>query len=237
MAGLLFVTSPNADYKAVNLLLHNLRDWVYSDGDMSFHLVTTKNAYDLELPEGKHMLDSTPPALDSTFYNAWAGDGLKDLEEFCLDIVKSSKNDEVGASLFVVVDDAALAKNEAIIVERAVGEDEDGNFVMLDSFLKMRVPLEETYPVWCNLSVANSDFDEMGERKGESGEEGGEGDEEMEEGGVKLAGEEEAQADDDDDDEVGDGWYRYIPMDSDLSEKAAEKKEKALRRLQDKGLV
>jgi hypothetical protein len=81
--GLLFVTAPEADYKAVNLLIHHLRDWEYfndaNDG-LNFHLVTTKNAYDLELAPGSNHLDATPPALDATLDNGWAGATLKDVE-------------------------------------------------------------------------------------------------------------------------------------------------------------
>lgn len=227
MSGLLFVTATHTDHKTMNLLLHNLRDWEYSDGSISFRLVTTKNAYDLDLPEGKHMLATTPPSLPPDYSNAWSGASLSDVEGFCLDLIKASERDEIGASLFVVVDDKALEREEAIVVEREVGENEDEEFFMLDSFIKMRVPWNETYSVWCNLSVANSDFDEMGERKGgEEGEEGGE------EGGE--AGEEGEEADGD---EFGDGWYAYTPLGGDLSEKAAERKEKALKRLQEKGLV
>ncbi|KAM0699566.1 hypothetical protein Q7P36_000569 [Cladosporium allicinum] len=173
--GLLFVTAPEADHKAINLLLHNLTDWEYSKGDIWFRLVTTKNAYDLELPSGTNALDATPPSLDDTLDNAWAGSSLKDVEDFCLDVIHNDPNMDIGASLFIVVDSLGFQARNAILVEQAIG-DEEHEFVALESFVKMRVPWSEVFSSWCNLNVSNSDFDEMGERREERGEwEGEEG--------------------------------------------------------------
>jgi hypothetical protein len=213
--GLLFVTAPEADHKATNLLLHNLTDWEYSEGDIWFHLVATKNAYDLELPPGTNALDPTPSSLDNTFDNAWAGSSLKDVEDFCLDVVRNDPKCEIGASLFIVVDSRGFRDRDAILVERAVGEEEEG-FKSLDSFVKMRVPWREVFSAWCNLNVANSDFDELGERRGEGGEWEGE----EEEGGGEQ------------------GWYDYHAGDCfDLDEESAMRKDKAFRRLKDDGRV
>jgi hypothetical protein len=194
--GLLFVTAPEADYKAVNLLIHHLRDWEYfndaNDG-LNFHLVTTKNAYDLELAPGSNHLDATPPALDATLDNA--------------------------SGLFIVVDAAGFEKREAIICERDVKEpdedDEDGEFENLDSFVKMRLPWSETYISWCNLSIANVGFDEMGERR-----EDGEGEGEVVDG------------------TGAEGWHDFDPESSyPLGEKQVKRKEKALKKLEKEGRV
>jgi hypothetical protein len=211
--GLLFVTAPEADHKAINLLIHNLADWEHSKGDIWFRLVTTKNAYDLEPPPGTNSLDATPPSLDNTFDNAWAGSSLKDVEDFCLDVVRNDPNGDIGASLFVVVDSLGFQAHNAILVERAVGEREE-EFVMLDSFVKMRVPWSEVFSAWCNLNISNSDFDEMGERRKEGGEWEGE----------EAGGEQ--------------GWYDYHAGDCfDLDEESATRKDKAFRRLKNDGRV
>jgi hypothetical protein len=215
--GLLFVTAPEADYKAVNLLLHELRDWEYDKGRLSFHLVTTKNAFDLELPPGPNDLDATPPALDATFDNGWAGATLKDVEGFCLDMIHSGEMDNISPGLFVVVDTAGFEEREAILCERDVKEPEDdeGEFEDLDSFAKMRLPWEDVYISWCNLSIANIGFAEMGERR----EDGGKG-------------------------EVVDGTgaegchdFNTDVHDEGLGEKEAKRKEKALKKLEKEGRV
>ena len=211
--GLIFVTAPEADYKAINLLIHHLTDWEYSEGEILFRLVTSKNAYNLELPPGTHALDATPPTLDSTLDNAWAGSSLKDVEDFCLDVVRNDPNSDIGASLFIVVDSRGFQDHDAILVEQAVGEEEEG-FEMLDSFVKMRVPWKEIYSAWCNLSVANSDFDEMGERRKEGGQWDGE----------EAGGEQ--------------GWYDFhAGLCFDLNEESARRKDKALQRLKNDGRV
>jgi hypothetical protein len=216
--GLLFVTAPQADHKAVNLLLHHLRDWEYDKGRLSFHLVTTKNAFDLEVPPGSNDLDATPPTLNATFDNGWAGATLKDVEGFCLDMIHSGEQDNISPGLFVVVDAAGFEKREGILCERDVKEPEDdeGEFEELDAFVKMRLPWEELYISWCSLSIANVSFDEMGERREDAREEEGEV--------VDGTGAE--------------GWFDYNSDGLDgLGEKEAKRKEKALRKLEKDGLV
>ena len=214
--GLLFVTAPEADHKAINLLLHHLTDYEHSEGDIWFRLVSTKNAYDLEPPSGANTLYATPPTLDSTFDNAWTGSSLKDVEDFCLDVVRNDPDRNIGASLFVVVDSRGFQARDAIVVEQAVGEEEEG-FKMLDSFVKMRVPWSEVFTVWCNLSVANSDFDEMGERRKEGGEWEGE------EGGGEQ------------------GWYDWVDYNDgsvyEPDEESATLKDKAFQRLKKDGRI
>jgi hypothetical protein len=215
MSGYLFVTAPEADYKAVNLLLHELSNWAYNDGEADFKLIATKNAYDFELPAGSYRVEPTLPTLDSTFNNAWAGSSLKDVEGFCLDVL-NAEDAGAGPSLFVVVDAAGFEGRNAILVERAIGE-EDEDFKSLDSFVKMRLPWDEVNSAWVNLDIANVSFDEMGELKEDQANDGGEGE--------RV------------DQEIGDGWHDYKPMGSDLSEKNAKKKEKALQCLKDDGRV
>jgi hypothetical protein len=171
--GLLFVTAPEADHKAINLLLHHLRDWESSDGEDQFRLVATKNAYNLEPPESPSGVDTflstTSPSLDSTFENAWAGSSLKDVEDFCLDIVRNDVKGNIGASLFVLIDSLGFQARDAVLAERAFGEKE-GGLGMLDIFVKTRVPWGELMNAWCNLSLGASEFAEMGERREEGGE-------------------------------------------------------------------
>lgn len=213
MSGYLFVTAPEADYKAVNLLLHELSNWGYNDGEADFKVITTKNAYDFELPAGAYSHEATLPSLDNTFNNAWAGSSLRDVEDFCLDVLNSGDSGADGPSLFIVVDAAGFEGRNAIVVERAIDE-EDEDFKPLDSFVKMRIPWDEVNSAWANLSIANISFNEMGEPR-----------------------------EDDADDETGqgesgnDGWHDYGPLGGDLPDEYANKKEKAFQRLKDDGRV
>ena len=218
MSGYLFVTAPEADYKAVNLLLHELSNWGYNDGESDFKVITTKNAYDFELPPGTYALDATPPTLDATFHNAWAGSSLKDVEDFCLDVLHAEDSPTDGPSLFLVVDAAGFEARNAILAERADDEEAE-DYVPLDSFVKMRIPWDEVNSVWCNLNIANMSFEEFGEpRKDDAGDKGGQGE--------RVDGESGA-----------DGWHDYELMGADLNEKNSKKKEKALQRLKDDGRV
>lgn len=217
MPGYLFVTAPEADYKAVNLLLHELSNWGYNDGESDFKVITAKNAYDFELPAGSYSMEATLPTLDSTFNNAWAGSSLKDVEDFCLDVLHSEDSGADGPSLFVVVDAAGFESRNAIVVERAIDEG-DEDLKSLHSFVKMRIPWDEVNSAWCNLSIANISFDELGELKEDDADDGGEG--------QRVDGE-----------SGDDGWHDYEPMGGDLNEKNAKKKEKALQQLKDEGRI
>ncbi|KAM0703102.1 hypothetical protein Q7P35_009800 [Cladosporium inversicolor] len=181
MSGYLFVTAPEADYKAVNLLLHELSNWGYNDGGSDFKLITAKNA------------------------------------DFSLDVLHSEDSGADGPSLFMVVDTAGFEGRNAIVVERAIDE-EDENFKSLDSFVKMRIPWNEVNSAWCNLSIANISFDELGELREDDADEGGEGE--------RVDGESGAN-----------GWHDYESMGGGLNEKNAKKKVKALQSLKMDGRV
>jgi hypothetical protein len=166
--GLLFVTAPEADHKSINLILLQIRDWGYGSGD-SFKLVTTKNAYDLDppvnSPQGR--LDATSPPLDSSLENAWAGASLEDVEAFCLDL---NRRGPYNPTLYVVVDSEGLQAHTAILGKQASSYEED-EFRYLGYFMKMRMPQDSVYMVWCNLDISNMDFEDyMQEEDGTSGE-------------------------------------------------------------------
>jgi hypothetical protein len=153
--GLLFVTAPEADYKLINLMLLHLRDWQYGSGD-GFKLVTTKNAYDLE----SDTTSTSPPLSSSSLDNAWAGAALEDVEGFCMDL------DE---TMYVVVDSTGAQAHSCILGHRAIDAEAE-EFIQLDRFDKMRVPWEKLYSPWCNLEIANMDFEEFTQEGGGGGE-------------------------------------------------------------------
>ncbi|KAM0720107.1 hypothetical protein Q7P37_004243 [Cladosporium fusiforme] len=157
--GLLFVTAPEADHKSINLILLQIRDWGYGSGD-SFKLVTTKNAYDLDVspinPHGR--LEPTSPPLDSRFENAWAGASLEDVEAFCLDLKREGPL-PYNASLYIMVDSEGLQALNGVLGKQASDFEAD-KFRYLDVYNKMRIPWDQVYMVWCNLDISNMDFEE-----------------------------------------------------------------------------
>jgi hypothetical protein len=164
--GLLFVTAPEADHKLINSLLLHIRDWEFGSGDR-FKLVTTKNAYDLEDgPEKTSSAatqnpDETSPPLSSSPDNGWAGAALEDVEAFCMDLMR---DEELGTSYhagqFVVVDSTDVQAHTCILGHRAIDE-EAADFAYLDRYNKMRVPWDKLYSPWCNLDIANMNFEEF----------------------------------------------------------------------------
>jgi len=157
--GLIFVTAPEADYKLINLMLLQIRDWEYGAHDR-FKIVTTKNAYDLESDSA----ETSPPLSSSSLDNAWAGAALEDVEGFCLDLARDVENlkRNLDASLYVVVDSAGAQAHSCILGRRAHSYDEEEDVVSsLDRFDKMRVPWEKLYVPWCNLDIANMDFEDF----------------------------------------------------------------------------
>lgn len=174
MTSLLFITAPLANHKSINRILLHLRDWQYSDGeDDNFHLVTTKNAYDLDLSSGgtkeveEHKcIEETHPPIPISTDNAWAGASLEDVEGYCADL---SRCGVVGANpgLFVVVDEDSLRNEECVLVEEVYRWEEDGTV----RFWKMRVPWDQLFITWCQLDVANMSFEEMTEEVEEANDE------------------------------------------------------------------
>jgi len=175
MTSLLFITAPQADHKQINRILIHLRDYDYSDGeDDFFKLVTTKNAYDLDLSTDSgsevitayRSLEETSPPVPIDIENAWAGASLDDIEEYCADLARA---DVKGANpgLFVVIDAEGLREEDCILVEEQYEWEERGTA----RFWKMRVPWDELYITWCQLEVGNASFEEMTEEVEETNDE------------------------------------------------------------------
>jgi len=164
MSGLLFVIAPEADHKIINQLLLYIRDWEYGALD-SFRLVNTKNAYDLEgFADGDRTiaLEATAPPVPVDFENAWAGASLKDVEDYCLDLDRGDFEDGGKAHLFVVVDSQGVQDKTCIIGERMM-DYENEPITFPERFKKLRLPWDETYLTWCNLNIANMNFEEFTE--------------------------------------------------------------------------
>lgn len=209
--GLLFVTAPEADHKLINLLLLRLRDWEYGNGADRFHLMTTKNAYDLDPPamplrSGTQDQGETSPPLPSSLDNAWAGAALEDVEAFCIDLERNDDDAKrtYNKSLFVVVDSTDVRAQTCILGERAI-DHEAPTFTRLDGFNKMRVPWDQLYLTWCNLDIVNMGFEDFTyEEDGEGGE---------------------------------NGWFSFKEHDDDLSDGNRRKRDREIQRFRDAGHI
>jgi hypothetical protein len=173
--GLVFVTAPDADHKLINSLLMHIRDWEYEDVNPTtygnFKLVTSKNPYDLNMPERRLRSDTrkmreTELPLSSSVQNAWAGAALEEIEAYCLYSARHDALEGKGMynnNTYVVVDSTGLLSHTCILGERAVVYGDNGveEFGPLDGFNKMRVPWELVYVIFCNLVVADLSFEDF----------------------------------------------------------------------------
>lgn len=207
MSGLLFIIAPEADYKLINRILLYLRDWEYGALD-SFKLVNTKNAYDLDSFDKGSGIESTTPPVPADFENAWAGASLEDIEDFCLDLGRGDTNSGKG-HLYVIVDSQGVDDHTCLLGERMI-EYENEPISYPERFKKMRLPWDETYLTWCNLNIANMNFEEFTEER----------DADYEETLTRQ------------------WWtYRSVSDGPDLSEKNRQERDYELERLRVKGMV
>jgi len=151
MVGLLFVNAPEATHKDINRVLLYIRCW---DGEWSpFKLVTTRNAYDLDLPEcagEEQELDGTEAPVDEDIKNAWAGAQLTDIEAFCKDLQRNNVT-SVNPELYIVVDSAGLHQKTCVL-GMCIEEDYDSQTKVMSYskyFRRFRLPWDETYLTWC----------------------------------------------------------------------------------------
>ncbi|OQO09127.1 hypothetical protein B0A48_06018 [Cryoendolithus antarcticus] len=173
MTGLIFITCPSSPHniKRLNLASTLLRNWEYLDGASNYYLVTSRNAYELEV-------DPLNPALVpiSLEDNAWTGASISDIESYMLDIsrVDEKQRPDTDAGLFLIIDDQGVTDGTAIILEHRYEDDEDADEVgaeRVTGFNKVRVPWEEVNDIFVNLEIANMNFDEF--CGGEDGDEDG----------------------------------------------------------------
>ena len=160
MAGLLFITASEADYKDFNEALLSMRDWDDSNGGLDvFKLVTNRSATQNDDV-------GTPVPLKSHPENAWADANLKDIEAYCLNL---ERGEQKGAALFVVVDSEGLENKTCILV--SLPEDYyDNPGAFGGKYDKVRVPWDDVYMIWCNLDIANMNFEEFVEEEEEGDE-------------------------------------------------------------------
>ncbi|KAF2170404.1 hypothetical protein M409DRAFT_51449 [Zasmidium cellare ATCC 36951] len=220
--GLLFVTAPEADFKAINHFLIYARDWEFGDEDTwdNFHLVTSRKDPDLSKfsDSRRNELPATKPGdVTAETSNEWSGASIQDIERYVLDH-EPTGIDGNEISLFLILDCQSLRDRTCIIAERYTEWNDDADppekFPKEDrekqyEFNKYRAPWDETYICFANLNIGNMDFEDFAD------------DDE---------GEEDVGAD-------GEGWWTFRGMGSDLTEEQVGRREGVVRRFEGEGKI
>jgi hypothetical protein len=142
--GLLFVTAPDADYKAVNKILLHIKDWEHGSDDR-FLLVKDKSGIDIVVPENGGSAEPTSPPVPSLRYDGWAGASPDEVEAFLLEQMKTHDEGPVSYGLYVIVDEKGMRDKTCILGEQEYDDEKED---MKDSFQRVRLPWDEVYSVW-----------------------------------------------------------------------------------------
>ena len=100
----------------------------------------------------------THPPITDFAVNEWAGKSLQDVEQFALQHLKGEDDGHLNLTNPVIVDEQGFRYKTCIILERDFQDEPE--FIPLDKFKKTRVPWSHTYIMWCNLDIANMNFEE-----------------------------------------------------------------------------
>lgn len=157
MPAALFVNTPSADYKLVNRVLLHLRDWEYGEDPSwdNFHLIKAEI-----LPETVGQFGTQPPIAENDLSNnIWANKSISDIQSFMLtERGKKNKENELNLNTFVILDEQGVKDGTVVLLDSPYNGDEDK---MEERFNKVRVPWKKTYIMWCNLDIANMNFEDF----------------------------------------------------------------------------
>ncbi|EME39062.1 hypothetical protein DOTSEDRAFT_29241 [Dothistroma septosporum NZE10] len=165
--GTIFITASDADFKVANRFLLYIRDWEHDSGD-SFHIKLNKTHEGFDV-NGDNTVTEAGSLNAENFTNDWRGASLSDVEAWMLE---ATKRDPTGdPSLWIAFNDKGLEQKTCILAQRRMREDDyDLDPAPTFDFNKMRIAWEELYEPWCNLEIANMDFqDYAGESPDEEG--------------------------------------------------------------------
>ncbi|EME86911.1 uncharacterized protein MYCFIDRAFT_172604 [Pseudocercospora fijiensis CIRAD86] len=155
---------PSPAQSSLNRFLLDVHDWEFESG-ARFSVVDSRNAYEV----GERYQDGVEPMepghfTEDNLESPWSGLSIGDVEAFCIDAAKTSEREE--PSLFLILDDQGITDETVILAQRHFGEDDK----FMNNFDKVRIPWSGAYSMWCNLDIANMEFEEFCE--GEADEEG-----------------------------------------------------------------
>ncbi|KAI5364569.1 hypothetical protein Slin15195_G041060 [Septoria linicola] len=168
MAGTLFITAASADFKIVNRLLLHLRDWAHESGDR-FYVVTSRDTADPDdqLSDLRSTETTQGDITAENWQNVWAGATIAELTAFCLEAVqKGTKRRCPG--LFLALDEQGVTDETVIVFYQIFDSDIEISGPKLttgDGFKKVRMPWSAAYLMWCNLEIANMNFEEFADNQ------------------------------------------------------------------------
>lgn len=162
MPAALFIITSSAEHKIVNRLLLHLRDWEYGEDPSwdTFHLITTNS-----LPAADSECTKPPITESDLSNNIWANKSISDVESFIIsERNKEAKETDLNLDTFVILDEQGVKDGTIILLDSPYNDDEDKKD---EKFNKVRLPWEKAYIMWCNLDIANMDFDDFVEEDNE----------------------------------------------------------------------
>lgn len=166
---LVVITAEEADLKVINRLILNLRDWEYGDDDTWDHCTILRTLDDVK--DEAQEIDKPP--IQELPSIGFRGKSVQEVESL---MVARNKEGVDAASLFLILDSEGVEQGTIIVAERAVDTsdetmDED-EILYLDRYNKVRVPWIEAHSMWCNLDIANMDFESYCDEDEESTSDG-----------------------------------------------------------------
>ncbi|OQO08339.1 hypothetical protein B0A48_06209 [Cryoendolithus antarcticus] len=104
-------------------------------------------------------LEAREVEMERDFDNAWVNASLADIEAYMLDthrLIARYNAPRINTSLFLVLDSAALAKDEIVLYQRFY---DFASGAYLDKFKITRLPLEQAHTMHANLDINNMEFE------------------------------------------------------------------------------
>lgn len=124
-----FITASSADFKVVNELLANLRDWEYGSGD-TFCLQTSNTIDEREKTSETPVTNAVaiPGAFTAeTFENVWAGASIEEVEAFAARELDSIASPRAHVSFFLVLDEHGVEDHTVLCVAKEEPDESDGD--------------------------------------------------------------------------------------------------------------
>ncbi|KAK8082351.1 GroES-like protein [Apiospora saccharicola] len=156
MAGVLLITAPSADTKAMNRAIVHLHS--YPGYFPSLKLVLSDQLEDLKTLGFSEGAESpfTKPDIRPPTSNAWAGASLSTIETNALD-----------RTLYLVIDDEGLQDQTRIVAERITSFEEkpsgecEAHRSGVHGYDRVRMPWSRATSMFNNLAIANIGFEDF----------------------------------------------------------------------------
>ncbi|EED12331.1 conserved hypothetical protein [Talaromyces stipitatus ATCC 10500] len=165
-----FLTAPEVNIKALNKALLLLQDFQFAEEIpcSNWFLMTSK-----DMPTGKLQPTTPPHDPDGLFKNEFAGMSMDEINDFLWDNTERFEKAGLTCYTWLIIDVKGLETDTSLVAQRVFEYDEDtetGSHVK--SFRAARLPYERVWDMYCNLDVANMDFEDWVDESGGIQEDG-----------------------------------------------------------------